>query len=323
MTLAPLSLRELTAALADAHARGERIDGHDLTALSRVLEYTPEDMTVTVEAGLTVAALQTQLSRARQWLPLDPPHPERLSIGALIATNASGPRRFGYGTIREHLLGIRVALADGRLIKAGGKVVKNVAGYDLCKLFVGSRGTLGVIVEATFKVRPLPEAEQFVQATCDTWASAEAMVEACVESELTPVAIDLHNLPPSTEPAAADARPRAINLVWGFAGPREDVEWQLARARELGVSSPANLDYDKSFWDDASGGSSRQFSVLPSRVIETLRGLGDVRFVARAGNGIIYYRGGPEPPKHDLPRQLMRRVRDAYDPKHILPELTM
>jgi glycolate oxidase FAD binding subunit len=90
------------------------------------------------------------------------------SIAEILNSNASGPRRLGYGTIREHLLGITVAMADGRLIHSGGKVVKNVAGYDLCKLFVGSRGSLGVLVEATFKVGPLPEVERFVAARCDS-----------------------------------------------------------------------------------------------------------------------------------------------------------
>src|SRR5438552_3360089 len=107
-------------------------------------------MTVTVETGLTLAALQARLAERGQWLPIDPPNPQTATLADILNANGSGPHRFGFGTIREHLLGLTVALADGRLIHSGGKVVKNVAGYDLCKLFVGSHGTLGVAVEATF-----------------------------------------------------------------------------------------------------------------------------------------------------------------------------
>src|SRR5262249_53895914 len=128
----------------------ERVERVDLRALDRLVEHTPEDLTVTVEAGLTLARLQEALARRGQWLAIDPPNPESLSIGALLSTNASGPRRFGFGTIREHLIGLQVALADGRLVRSGGKVVKNVAGYDLLKLFIGARDSLGFIVEATF-----------------------------------------------------------------------------------------------------------------------------------------------------------------------------
>src|SRR5207248_4275632 len=123
----------------------------------------------------------------------------------MLNSNISGPRRFGYGSIREHLLGLKVVLADGRLIHCGGKVVKNVAGYDLCKLFVGSRGSLGVLLEATFKVRPLPEVEQFVGARCDSLSAAAALLEAVRDSELTPVVLDLHNLGSGVRPSSGAA----------------------------------------------------------------------------------------------------------------------
>src|SRR5215210_8611711 len=102
---------------------------------ARILDYHPEDMTVTTEAGLLLSDLQSRLSEHGQWLPIDPPFPERTTIGELISQNLSGPRRYAFGTIREHLLGLTVQLADGRVVKSGGKVVKNVAGYDLHKLF--------------------------------------------------------------------------------------------------------------------------------------------------------------------------------------------
>ena len=164
MIYQPATIAQLREQITAANNRSEKSVQFNLQPLSRVIEHTPEDMTVTVETGLTLSALQERLKQRGQWLPIDPPNPDAASIADILNANASGPRRFGYGTIREHLLGIKVVLADGRVIQNGGKVVKNVAGYDLCKLFVGSRGSLGVIVEATFKVRPLPEAEQFVGA---------------------------------------------------------------------------------------------------------------------------------------------------------------
>ena len=362
MFLQPTNLNALTHALADAHARGEKVTAIQLSALNRVLEYTPEDMTVTVEAGITLAALQSHLAAHGQWLPIDPPQPERANIGAILVTDASGPRRFGYGTIREHLIGLRVALADGRLIKAGGKVVKNVAGYDLCKVFVGSHGSLGVIVEATFKLRPLPEAEQFVEARCASLERVGELIDSVLASELNPMVMDLHNLSTNNSHLSTDSF-----LVLGFAGSREEVDWQLGRARELGISEPSNLDYEITFLADGTSPKARsrrgneaeanrqdsppphvggydasrprRLSVLPSKLTDALRELGEIQFVARAGNGVIYFRGGPEsaerlsaPPSdggedqgegavRSAVQQLTHRLKNEFDPKHIFPEL--
>ena len=195
MTLTASSVADVTAALLSASARGEKISALDLRAMRGILEYTPEDMTVSVEAGVTLAQLQARLAEHNQWLPIDPPGASTLTIGALLAANRSGPRRFGHGTIREHLLGIKVVLADGRVIKAGGKVVKNVAGYDLCKLFVGSHGTLGVIIEATFKVLPRPESELFLKRTSNELEELAPLLQQVNESPLTPVVLDLHGSP--------------------------------------------------------------------------------------------------------------------------------
>jgi len=310
MTIQPSSLDDLRQIL--ARACGAKVSSIDLRDLNRVVAHAPDDMTVTVEAGIALDQLQSELARRRQWLPIDPPNPERLTIGALLATNASGPRRFGYGTIRDYLIGIKAVLSDGRVIQSGGRVVKNVAGYDLAKLFIGSHDTLGVIVEATFKLRPLPEAEQFVQARSESLQDAARMVDALIQAELSPVVLDMHA-------PARDSRPSTFFIVLGFAGTREDVEWQRARAHELGLTEPATLDHERHFWSGAA--SARQVSVLPSCLTETVRQLGDLAFVARAGNGVIYYRGGPPPAKEALPVKLMQRVKDEFDPKHILPEL--
>ncbi len=128
----------------------------DMTRQNRVVEHVAEDLTVVVQAGVRLQELQDHLRPRGQYLPLDPPLPERATIGGILATNAGGPWRHACGWPRDWLLGMKVALPDGSLVKSGGRVVKNVAGYDMGKLFVGSFGTLGVIVEAAFKLAPLP-----------------------------------------------------------------------------------------------------------------------------------------------------------------------
>jgi hypothetical protein len=274
----------------------------DRRMTAAIREYHPEDMTVTVEAGLLLSELQDRLKQSGQWLPIDPPFPERTTIGELLSENLSGPRRYGYGTIREHLLGLTARLADGRVIKSGGKVVKNVAGYDLHKLFVGDHGTLGTILQATFKVRPLPEKEIILQGPWDT-------LDRVLESELTPVLLDLNS----------------SNLVIGFAGTSEEVDWQIDLARGLGIAEPGTLAYEREFWSAQPAPS--KISVLPSRLMETIQALGADSFVARAGNGVIYYRGGvhasacPDSKKDMLKHehQLAARLKSAFDPENKLP----
>jgi glycolate oxidase FAD binding subunit len=163
----------------------------DTTALDRVIEYEPADLTVTVEAGLRLDRLQALLAERGQFLALDPPCAPEATIGGLIATNASGPLRFAFGSARDLVIGTRVANADGRLTRAGGRVVKNVAGYDLNKLYIGSLGTVGVVVELSFKVAPIPPATGVVAARFDDSDAARAFVAAVVRSPLNPLAIEL------------------------------------------------------------------------------------------------------------------------------------
>jgi glycolate oxidase FAD binding subunit len=312
MIPAPNNVAELSQILAGANSRKEKIERVDLSKINRVLEHSPEDMTVTVETGITLAEFQNCAGRCGQWLAIDPPHPEITTLTNIINANASGPRRFGCGTIRDYLLGLTAVLADGTVIHSGGKVVKNVAGYDLMKLFIGGYGTVGVVVEATFKLRPLPESEQFVVTICQSLEEADKLIEAVLRAEITPVILDLHSL--STNASA-------FTVVLGFAGTREEVEWQVANAKELGFTQSTTLDYEKEFWGGVAG--VRRLSVLPSKMIEAIRALSGVPFVARAGNGIIYCRSGAARRTEQLPKELLRRLKDAYDPNHIFPELAL
>lgn len=137
-----------------------------LERMDRVLAHEPADMTVRVQAGCSLHDLANDLTAAGQWLPLDPPHPARTSVGGLLATNASGPLRASQGTARDLLIGLRVMGPEGTIVSGGGRVVKNVAGYDLPKMHVGALGTLGIVLDATFKVRPRPAREGALEVRC-------------------------------------------------------------------------------------------------------------------------------------------------------------
>src|SRR5271157_3560473 len=161
--------------------------------LNRVLEYAWADMTVIVEAGCRVADLQKTLAEHGQRLALDPLWPERATIGGILSTNDSGTLRARYGSLRDLIIGITVALPDGTLAKSGGKVVKNVAGYDLPKLFTGSLGTLGVIVQATFRLHPLPQGSETLTARFAGVQDANRFLLQLLDSTLTPSAVQVRS----------------------------------------------------------------------------------------------------------------------------------
>jgi glycolate oxidase FAD binding subunit len=163
-----------------------------LTAMNRVIEHDHANLTVTVQSGITLAVLRETLSRRQQFLPVDAPHPTRTTIGGAVAVNINGPRRGYYGGIRDLVIGMKVALISGEQIKAGGKVVKNVAGYDMCKLFTGSLGTLGVITEVTVRVAPIPETAATIIVS-GNFDEVRQFVERLCQSPLLPAAVMLMN----------------------------------------------------------------------------------------------------------------------------------
>lgn len=309
LQLRPSTTTELCDALRRANQTGSRIERVELGALTQIREHTPEDLTVTVEAGLTLAELQNSLRRHGQWLPIDPPHADQLTLAKLLSHNRSGPRRFGFGTIRDHLIGLEVILADGRVVHSGGKVVKNVAGFDLMKLFIGAKDSLGIITEANFKLMPLPETESILHARFDSVGPVIALLEAVRESPLQPVVLDLVRATPGA----------TFDVVLGLAGTREEVEWQKNEASRLGVRETGSISYDSLFWSPQLPEPHR-LSVLPSRLADAVRNLGDIPFVARAGNGIVYHRGERPPPNDSAPESLLDRVKNTFDPNHIFSE---
>jgi len=159
-------------------------------ALDRVVEHTAGDLVVVAEAGLALSALQEQLAAAGQMLALDPPE-QGATLGGIVSANASGPRRLRYGTARDLLIGVSVVLADGNTAKAGGKVVKNVAGYDLGKLYTGAHGSLGVVVSTTWRLHPLPRATGAVVRDVADAAEAGHFALLLARSTLTPTAVEL------------------------------------------------------------------------------------------------------------------------------------
>jgi glycolate oxidase FAD binding subunit len=161
------------------------------TRMNEVLEHTPGDQIVRLEAGVKLEDLQKHISGSDQMLAIDPPE-SGATIGGIVAANSSGPRRYRYGTIRDLIIGITVVLHDGTVAKAGGKVVKNVAGYDLSKLFTGSLGTLGIIATANFRLHPRPEAARTVAVGVAGPQQAQAAAQAIVHSQVEATAVELH-----------------------------------------------------------------------------------------------------------------------------------
>jgi len=162
----------------------------ELTAFNRVVEHDAANLTVSVQGGAALNAVQSALEGQKQFAPFDPPFADRATVGAIVAANLNGPRRSSCGSVRDLVIGLKVTLANGEEIKAGGKVVKNVAGYDLCKLFVGSLGTLGVITEVTLRVAPIPERGATLIASGDL-AQAERFATELCRSPLLPAAVYL------------------------------------------------------------------------------------------------------------------------------------
>jgi glycolate oxidase FAD binding subunit len=159
--------------------------------MNEIIEHVPGDQVVRVQAGMGLGELQDQLSGTEQMLAIDPPE-EGATIGGIVAANSSGPRRLRYGTIRDLIIGITVVLHDGTVAKAGGKVVKNVAGYDLSKLFTGSLGTLGIIATANFRLHPIPEASRTVAVEVESPQAAGEAAQAIVHSQIEASAVELH-----------------------------------------------------------------------------------------------------------------------------------
>lgn len=198
-----------------------------LKDMNRVWYYEPDDLVVSVEPGMKFADLQRFLARHQLWIPLDPGGGERASVGGILAPNAAGPLRLQYGGARDMVLGMKIATPDGRIVKTGGRVVKNVAGYDLAKLLIGSYGTLGVIVEATFKLYPrVPNRATWV-IDPGTLATAREIRRELLRSPLRPLRMVLLNAQAQRllggNGSGAAAAPETHFAIWIEAGGSDRV----------------------------------------------------------------------------------------------------
>ena len=291
--------------------------GLAMTGLGRLVDYPARDLTITVEAGMTIAALARLLAAEGQRLPVDVPCVDRATVGGVLATNTSGPRRYGWGTIRDYVIGLRAVDGQGKTFSTGGRVVKNAAGYDLSKLLTGSLGTLGVVTQVSLMVKPLPEASALVVCPVADATAAEAVLARLVRSTTRPVAIELLTGPAWREDQALQAVPVSGlgRVVIGFEGCRGDVAWmveQLLREwRSAGVVTPVALQGAacERLWREliefpAEAIGDRpptviEISVPPSRVVSLVRALAQVdpkcSIQAHAGDGVILGRLSLEP----------------------------
>ena len=330
----------------------------ETVAMHGVVAHVPADLTVTVAAGTTLAELRSALAAAGQVLALDPPHGDRATVGGVVAANSTGFRRARYGGVRDQLIGTTVALADGTVAHSGGRVVKNVAGYDLNKLFIGSLGTLGVIAQCTFKVLPRPAASGGLRARFARAADAFAAADGVAATSARPAslvvdatargALELLVLAEGGAPAVARTLEIAATSVHanGSRSERDDaVEDALAPLRELPASVRAvvvraslPLSAQAAFADAAmrlEGFTRLVADAATGTVRVALRGEDDALVLgadallaaARVCGGTGHVERRPDALRHriaawgdgDMPGLfLMRRLKDAFDPNGIL-----
>jgi glycolate oxidase FAD binding subunit len=349
----PGSIEEVSAAMAFASAEGlkvvprgsgtkmalggipERVDlVLVLSRLNGVVDYEPGDMTATFQAGVLLKDAQEVLSRNRQFIALDPPWGDQATLGGILATNSSGSRRLRYGASRDLVIAIRVVHADGKVTRGGAKVVKNVTGYDMNKLYIGSLGTLGVIVEATFRLHPVPPVEQTLLASFASVDAARAAVAVILDSPVAPSALELFN-PQAARQVAEQAGVPWSNEDYSLAVSigsvrREAVDAQLETVRRLcrGAESSRTHSLDAhahaAFWRATRDFVPRdgprsvlKASVLLTRLAEAVRvgeeaaakeGLA-VGVVSEAGSGIVrYYLSGGSASPERFPQAVAEAV---------------
>lgn len=281
-----------------------------LARLNNIIEHDVANLTMTVQAGAKVEELQRIVGRHGQVLPLDPPYPDEATVGGVVAANASGPHRLAWGAVRDIVLGMRVVMPNGDLISSGGKTVKNVSGYDLNKLFIGSLGTLGIIVEVTFRLLPLPESRAALLAAFPSLEQATTVATRLLQSPYLPVALEILN-PWALEMTGFGSNTFALAIA--IEDVAEAVDRQLRDLRQMchegsapAVDTLSGQDSNRLWWAIRDlprkiitaypGTVALKASVVLSRVNEVCqaairaanrRGLPLV-LTAHTGNGIVY-----------------------------------
>jgi glycolate oxidase subunit GlcD len=320
------------------------------TQLNRIIEHEPADLIAIAEAGVQLTEFNRALSQNGQWLPLDPPDDGRATLGGVVATGLRGAQQIAFGRPRGSVIGMKVVLADGNVIKAGGRVVKNVAGYDLCKLFTGSYGTLGVITEINFKLRPLPERQQTVIARGDA-ATLIAAGQAIMKARLFPVALEV--ISPAFARKLEIATDQCVLLI-RFAGNRKAVTFQTEEALKLLADVRVEvIEDDNVLWRKLASvplseevSTSWRAAVPPVELPLFVQGLGNaIAWQAGVGDGSvrILHRAAltPEQIKYtrneairaggtfvvekgtadSSPQGLGERIKQQLDPSNVFPSM--
>jgi glycolate oxidase FAD binding subunit len=279
----------------------------DLCHLDRVVAYEPADMTATVQAGIRLADLQRRLGEAGQFWPLDPPLADQATAGGVVALNLNGPLRCRYGSVRDLVLGVRVAHADGTITKAGARVVKNATAYDLTKLYAGSCGTLGVLLEATLRLQPRPAVERGWLLTGSTLAPCHEAAMRILGSHLAPNRVELLD----EGGAAACGQPGGgPALAVSVAAVPEAMEYQAGTvvnmARELGldvgeIENPAQMwealrdfPWRAAGWSEVGWRALWRGGVLPSECAQAMHAVheaagrcGKIAIAATVSHGVL------------------------------------
>jgi len=274
--------------------------GLSLAKLSRVVDYPAADLTITVETGTTIADLTKLLASQGQRLPIDIPQPDRATVGGAVAVNAAGSRRYAYGSMRDYLLGFTAVDGNGHLFSGGGRVVKNAAGYNMCRLMTGSLGTLGVLTQATLMVRPLAEASALLVGDVSDFEMAEKLLAATVRSPTRPVAVDFvaGRLPANDQALGAVPEGHIGRLCVGFEGTAAEVAWMVEKLRDqwiaTGSTAPVLVSAASAepMWRWlADFPADVQMSVLPSAVVASVAEIVRIdpacAIHAHAGDGVI------------------------------------
>ena len=293
----------------------------DTSRLDKIIEHEPADLIAIAQPGVKLTTFNEKLAENGQWLPLDPPNDGRATLGGVVATGLGGPQQFGYGRPRGSVIGMTLVLANGSIIKAGGRVVKNVAGYDLCKLFTGSYGTLGIITELIFKLRPRPAREATIIATGSA-ARLLAAGKTVLDARLFPVAVELLSAAVGGEIGIASDG--AEVLLIRFAGNEKGVAYQLEQAllilQNSGVKSSEVSTDDAQLWRNLAAlpiqqPPSFEVRVLPSNLENSLRSIRARLWQAGVADGRL--RSTDQTPRRPLD-PLSQRIKQQLDPFNLL-----
>lgn len=273
-----------------------------LDQMAKVVDYPARDMTITVQAGLPVSELQKILAEERQQLPIDV-FDSSTSVGAAVAADVAGPRQYGYGTLRDYVIGIEAVDGQGRVFHAGGRVVKNVAGYDLCRLLVGSRGALAVITQVTFKLKPLPEHAQLLTFGFDGPEALATALDRLNTTAATPVVLDFSS--PQPDRTARDDGGTDWEIRLGVEGSEASCQWQSEQLQQDCVEGRVIKPSESSHGEDSLTQYCGRFGYaarcpmircLPSQVAAIAERLAaaDCWTIGHAGSGVLYA-GGTRP----------------------------